>query len=134
MAQGDLVLATQLTAITTVAKVFSFSGAEIVTLNPGEKAFVDVEFGLSTGTTDGGIITIVESLVASPGTVPVAFPNANDDWAIVQQFSIAVGDEDVRKYIVLSDIFKWAMILDREAGGADTLTGDASYRKTGVNL
>lgn len=134
MSWGDQVAATQLTAITTAGKVFSFGGNEIVSLNPGEVLQLQIKGG-SGGTTDGWLVTIVTSTNQSAGTVPVAFPNAADDWTVYQQFSIAVADDDAWKYVSVSGVRQVAIIMDREAAGTtDTQTGDAQYSKDGVSV
>jgi hypothetical protein len=119
MAWQSKVNATQLTSITT-EQFFN----QVITLNPGEMAHVQISADFPATPTDDLIVAVYATL-----------DDSSETWSIqpVMEFSISRTPDPNRTAFLLSGFYK-CRIGVRRSGTTDTITSaDMSFRKDGVS-
>lgn len=91
-----------------------------VTLNPGEKAHVQVD-RTDAGTTDAYIIGVLGSIDGTAGL---------DSLALIE---FRIGATDGPFSFLVGGVYSFAITMSAE-GSTDTVTVDVEYRKDGVSL
>jgi hypothetical protein len=120
MAWGSKTNATQLTSVTT-EQFFS----TVVTLNPGERAHVQVSCDFPATPTDHLLVAVYTTL-----------DDSTENWDDVPflEFSIDNAIDQSSIAFLVEGVYKFRVGV-RRSGSTDTITSaDMSYRKDGVSL
>lgn len=130
------IVADTLSTITTES-VWQKDGGDLkIELKPGERAGGHVTIN-SSGSTDQAKVIIYASNRLTPGAVPDSSLalNAQDDWFVYDEFVVDTATaaiDDAPQGILLEGHKFFAATLQRDAGSADTFTGDFKVTQDGV--
>src|SRR5438309_10522093 len=122
MSWASSVAATQLTSVTT-EQFFSLSGANLVTLNPGETAHLQVKIDFPASPTDYATISAYSTV---DGT--------NYDITPFYTFNLDKATDPNSAAFLISVVYGFKVGVKR-SGSTDTLTSaDATLRKDGISI
>lgn len=122
MAWGSETAATQRTSVTTEVD-FQFAGDENITLNPRERAHVEVDVDFPTTPTDNALVSVYGSI--DGGT--------DYDDTPIMQIVVDNGTDPNQVSFVVEGIYSFKITVQRD-GSTDTITSaDCRYRKDGVS-
>lgn len=125
MAWGTKTSATQITSIVGTEQFFSFGGSQLITLNPGESAHVQVSATWPGSPVDDLIVSVYATEDTSSPTY---------DLTPYQQFRLSRSPSPNVASFVVSDVRAFRIGVVRSGSTTTITSADCSYIKNGLSL